>query len=157
MEHRTTGTVLLIDDDQSTLDALRELLELEGLSIEVAANAYQAEDKLRATRFDVVVSDVMMPGNGHTVLYYVRAIQPRTPVIVVTGEDPETVQDLRDDGGAFALIEKLTASNQLIPTLRKALAGRSACAIQESRVGHPPPAPRSPRITRRVPQARHPR
>jgi DNA-binding NtrC family response regulator len=124
MEHRAIGTILLIDDDESMLDALRELLELEGLIIQVAANAYQAEDKLRTTRFDAVVSDVMMPGNGHTVIYYVRAIQPQTPVIVVTGEDPETIRDLRGDGGAFALIEKLAASNQLVPTLRKALAGR---------------------------------
>jgi two-component system C4-dicarboxylate transport response regulator DctD len=124
MEHRRSGTILLIDDDESMLDALRELLELEGLIIQVAANAYQAERKLRATRFDAVVSDVMMPGNGHTVIHYVRATQPQTPVIVVTSEDPETVQDLRDAGGAFALIEKLAAGNQLVPTIRKALAGR---------------------------------
>lgn len=123
MEHRRYGTVLLIDDDESMLDALRELLELEGWHIQVAANAHQAQDKLRTTRFDAVVSDVMMPGNGHTVVYYVRSIQPQTPVIVVTGEDPETVRDLRD-GGAFALIQKLAAGNQLIPTIRKALAGR---------------------------------
>jgi DNA-binding NtrC family response regulator len=124
MEHRPNGTVLLIDDDESMLDALRELLELEGWTIQVAANAYQAEHKLRTTTFDAVVSDVMMPGNGHTVIHYVRATQPQTPVIVVTGEDPKTVQNLREDGGAFALIEKLAAGNQLIPTIRKALAGR---------------------------------
>jgi DNA-binding NtrC family response regulator len=141
--HQTTGTVLLIDDDESTLDALRELLELEGLRIEVAVNAYQAKDKLRRIRFDVVVSDVMMPGNGHTVIHYVRAIQPRTPVIVVTGEDPDTVQDLRDEGGAFALLEKLTASHQLIPTLRKAMAGTPAGGVLESGGGLPPPVPRS--------------
>jgi DNA-binding NtrC family response regulator len=124
MDHRPVVTVLLIDDDESVLNALRELLELEGLTIQVAANAYQAEDKLRTTRFDAVVSDVMMPGNGHTVVHYVRATQPQTPVIVVTGEDPETVQDLRKDLGAFALIEKLAASNKLIPTIRRALSGR---------------------------------
>lgn len=124
MEHRGRGTVLLIDDDESMLHALRELLELEGWSIRVAANAYQAERQLRATTFDAVVSDVMMPGNGHTVIYYVRAIQPQTPVIVVTGEDPQTVRELSDGGGAFALIEKLAAGNQLVPTIRRALAGR---------------------------------
>jgi DNA-binding NtrC family response regulator len=134
MTQPATGTVLVIDDDESTLDALRELLELEGLRIEVAVNAYQAQDKLRATRFDVVVSDVMMPGNGHTVIHYVRAIQPQTPVIVVTGEDPKTLQKLRNGGGAFALIEKLSASHLLIPTLREALAGRAAGGAPESGV-----------------------
>ena len=144
MEHQTAGIVLLIDDDESTLDALRELLQLEGLRIEIAANAYQAKDKLRTTRFDVVVSDVMMPGNGHTVLHYVRAIQPQTPVIVVTGEDPKTIQHLNGSGGAFALLEKLTASRYLIPTLRKAMAESPAGGVQESRVGLPPPDPCSP-------------
>jgi DNA-binding NtrC family response regulator len=143
MTQPAIGTVLVIDDDESTLDALCELLELEGLRIEVAFNAYQAQDKLRETRFDVVVSDVMMPGNGHTVIHYVRAVQPQTPVIVVTGEDPKTLQNLRDSGGAFALIEKLSASHLLIPTLRKALAGRSTCGASGPGVGHPPPDPAS--------------
>jgi two-component system, NtrC family, C4-dicarboxylate transport response regulator DctD len=116
MESDRARIVLVIDDDAPLRNALREYLELCGLRVRVAADAREAIIMLRSIEFDAVVSDVMMPGNGHTVIEYVHFLQPETPVIVVTAQE----RSGRSTIDAFACLTKPVAPEQFIRVLNRA-------------------------------------
>lgn len=81
------GHLLVIDDDDSFREALSELLRDDGFEVDTASHATAAVQQLKAKKFDVVLSDLIMPGNGHFVVEYVRSHQPDTPVIVISSHE----------------------------------------------------------------------
>jgi CheY-like chemotaxis protein/anti-sigma regulatory factor (Ser/Thr protein kinase) len=84
--------ILIVDDDAAVLDIVSSALRGEG-HIEKASTAEEALEKLTHTAFDVVVTDVVMPGmGGIELLQRVCELRPDTRVIVMTGEsEPDTV------------------------------------------------------------------
>ncbi len=59
-----TRTVLVVDDDQSIVDLMRDFLEAEGFQVLGANDAAQAWTALRGDAVDCVILDIMMPGEG---------------------------------------------------------------------------------------------
>jgi DNA-binding NtrC family response regulator len=114
-------TVLVIDDDATTCEAIRQYLEAAGMAIETATDVHESRRWLMKTKFDAIVTDVFMPGNGRSVLDYARSIQPQTPVILVTSHATDDLRFLARHCGAFAVVEKMVATRELVPTLRAAL------------------------------------
>ena len=57
-----TPRILLIDDEPSIREPLSEYLEAQGFAVTDAASAAEARSILRAQSVDLVVSDIMMPG-----------------------------------------------------------------------------------------------
>ena len=78
--------MLFADDDQAAREGLARLLRRIGYSCETATNAAEAVEKLRAAPFDVLISDINMPGNAGLELVE-QAVQttPGLPVILLTG------------------------------------------------------------------------
>jgi PAS domain S-box-containing protein len=93
--------VLLVEDDVSVLEVLRESLEQADYAVIPATSGDEAVELFRQCRddVDVVVSDVVMPGMGGVELYRtLRAIDPLLPVILMTGYPlRERAQDLPPD------------------------------------------------------------
>jgi signal transduction histidine kinase/ActR/RegA family two-component response regulator len=87
---RLTGTsVLVVDDDLSSRELLRRVLEEAGAQVSSAENAYLALEQVKTRRFDVIVSDIGMPGmDGFALLRSVRQLTPAqggsTPAIALT-------------------------------------------------------------------------
>ncbi len=80
------GKVLVVDDDDAVNTMLSDVLSRHGYQTETAAAAEQALAKYRRDTYDVVVSDVKMPGmDGTELLREIRAIDQDTAVILVTG------------------------------------------------------------------------
>jgi two-component system chemotaxis sensor kinase CheA len=102
-------TILLAEDSITSRTLLKNILEVAGYRVEVAADGAQALHKLRAGPFDLVVSDVEMPnldGNGLT-----RAIrdEPRfaqLPVVLVTSLASPADRERGAEAGADAYIIK---------------------------------------------------
>ncbi|MGH9866754.1 MAG: PAS domain-containing hybrid sensor histidine kinase/response regulator [Candidatus Polarisedimenticolia bacterium] len=63
------GRILVVDDEETILELLHTLLEGSGHQVETACNGRQALEKLRATDFDVIISDLKMPDMGGQRLY----------------------------------------------------------------------------------------
>ena len=79
--------ILVVDDDESVRELVRDVLELEGHEVEVAADGFSALRRLAACRPDAVVLDVMMPGmDGYAVLSRIRSstVGSDLPVIMLT-------------------------------------------------------------------------
>ncbi|MEJ7604563.1 MAG: ATP-binding protein [Kofleriaceae bacterium] len=77
---------LVADDEPSVRVTVRRLLERRGAVVVMTADGPEAEDQLRDATFDLVVSDVSMPGSsGYDVLAVARALHPNTRVILMSG------------------------------------------------------------------------
>src|SRR5437879_9527792 len=80
--------VLIVDDDPALLQALPEALRLrmDGVTVDVADSAAAALERIAARDYDVIVTDIKMPGmDGLALMAEIRGRQPDTPTIMITG------------------------------------------------------------------------
>jgi response regulator RpfG family c-di-GMP phosphodiesterase len=78
--------VLAVDDNSSLLRFLVSAFTASGCTVTAAPTAEDALDKIEAEGFDLVVSDIKMPGlSGLDLLRAVKTKQPETPVVLITG------------------------------------------------------------------------
>jgi DNA-binding NtrC family response regulator len=98
--------VLVVDDDDVIRETLLELLE-GNYQCQVASTAEEALQKLAAQPFDVVLTDVSLPGlSGRELLEKVRELYPETPVIIVSGlSDQEQAHSLKGLGAFDYLLK----------------------------------------------------
>ena len=81
--------ILLAEDDRLTRDTLAKFLRASGYDVEVAADGAEAHSRLNEQKFDLVVSDVVMPnGNGWDLVDHLNSISPQTPMLLMTAYSP---------------------------------------------------------------------
>ena len=81
---------LVVDDDAGVRYTLAEILRDCGLEVQLAEHGQQALELARASRFDLVVTDLRMaPVNGLELLRALHAEQPKLKVIMVTAHGSE--------------------------------------------------------------------
>ena len=75
--------ILLVDDEEHIRLLFKEELEEEGYTIDLAANGFEALDKMKGQRFDLVVLDIKMPGmDGIQTLNEIKKIDKDQHVIL---------------------------------------------------------------------------
>lgn len=80
------GRVLIADDEETFLYSTADLLRREGYYCDGAADAKTAAEMLRAQTYDLLISDIKMPGNSELELIReIPSLAPGMPVILVTG------------------------------------------------------------------------
>ncbi|MDQ2977472.1 MAG: response regulator [Acidobacteriota bacterium] len=101
--------VLIVDDDETIRDTLYELLSEEYLC-QTAETAEKAFARLEADSYEVVLTDISMPGlSGLELLGHVRQKFPNTPVIIISGiGDQEHAQGLIKLGAFDFLLKPFT-------------------------------------------------
>jgi DNA-binding NtrC family response regulator len=83
---RDSASILVVDDDQTLLQSLQEVLEAEGHEVTTAADGERGLLWLKEQAFDLVLSDLSMPGlDGMELLKYIGREQPGCPCIIITG------------------------------------------------------------------------
>ena len=116
--------ILLIDDDESVLQAYALLLEEHGYCVVTADCGRKALEKFFSQPFDLVITDLTMPDiDGFTVLEEVKNHSPHTPVITFTGNGHGYKSEnlLTPYLGSCALLEKSCANEVFISCVRKSL------------------------------------
>lgn len=99
--------VLLVEDKAELRAMLRKALERAGYAVDEAPDGNSAIDKVRSRRYQVVLTDLKLPGSsGLDVLREARRAEPTLPVILVTayGSVEEAVTAMKE--GAFDFIQK---------------------------------------------------
>lgn len=77
--------ILVADDDEGISATLKEMLEVDGCEVETAENGEQALEALEKGRFDLLLSDVVMPRmDGHELYLRARERYPKLPVLMMT-------------------------------------------------------------------------
>lgn len=113
--------ILVIDDQRAIRTSLKDILELEGHTIELAENGVEGIDKFNADSFDMVITDIKMPEmDGMEVLSKIMELKPETAVIMISGHgDIDTaVESIKK--GAYDFIEKPLDLNRLLITVKNA-------------------------------------
>jgi EAL domain-containing protein (putative c-di-GMP-specific phosphodiesterase class I) len=117
-----TGRVLVVDDEPELLAICSELLRDAGHATVSASSAESALDHLRARGFDVVVSDIRMPGlGGIDLLRAVRRLDPDLPVVLVTGSPTLETAIQALEHGALQYLTKPVPADALEAAVARAL------------------------------------
>ena len=78
--------ILLVDDEKSITDIYQDLLTKSGYQVSVASSAEEAIHQLTVQSFDLLITDIRLPGkDGLSLLEEVNRIQKDLPRIVITG------------------------------------------------------------------------
>src|SRR5438128_3861469 len=114
--------LLLVDDDANTLASLSRAFRLAGHEATVCDNAARALELLRAEAFDVVFSDVVMPGkDGLALLKDLKAAGVKAPVILISGQANIEMAVQAVKLGALDFLEKPISTDKLLIAVENAL------------------------------------
>jgi CheY-like chemotaxis protein len=99
--------ILIVEDDEEMRALLRDMIEDGGYEIASVNNGSEAFRKLAKESFDLIITDVRMPGlTGLDILPGIKKLQPNAPIIVITAFGSEEVQRKAFEKGADAYLEK---------------------------------------------------
>ena len=115
-------TVLFVDDETGFLDVMGRRLRRRGFTATLASSGEEALEAVHLTQFDIVVTDLKMPGmDGLTLMDHLRQRVPQTPVILLTGHagNDEAQEALRR--GASAYLHKPCEFGDLLACLEQVL------------------------------------
>ncbi|MDH3999278.1 MAG: sigma-54 dependent transcriptional regulator [Desulfuromonadales bacterium] len=114
--------ILLIDDEPGSRESLGLLLKREGYQVETAAAGEEALDLLASSTFDVVITDLFLPGvSGIDILKHVKESSLPSNVILITGNaSAETAVEAMKEG-AFDYITKPLNFEELKVLVAKAV------------------------------------
>ncbi len=116
------STILIIDDEPNILTTVRRALEIEGFAVEVAGGGALGLAKLAEREIDLVLLDVMMPGEGGLdVLPRIRAGYPDAMVVMMSGNATVETAVQATKLGAHDFIEKPASGDKLLLTVQNAL------------------------------------
>jgi len=114
--------VLIVDDDQSTLASISRAFRLAGYEAVVCDGAARAIALLQHERFDVVFSDVVMPGkDGLAMLAELRELGVTVPIIMISGQATVDMAVRATRLGAADFLEKPISADKLLLTVENAL------------------------------------
>ncbi|GAB4331435.1 MAG: hypothetical protein Kow0037_08050 [Calditrichia bacterium] len=92
--------ILLAEDDKNLSRSIDILLTLEGHQVVSVYNGEEALNKLMLQRFDLLITDIVMPElNGEDLISKIRSLNPHLPIMVVSGNlHKDLVERLREKG-----------------------------------------------------------
>lgn len=114
--------MLVVDDDANTLASLARAFRLAGHEATVCDNVAKALELCRAHRYDLIFSDVVMPGkDGLTFLGELRAEQPDASVVMMSGQAHIDMAVRATKLGALDFLEKPVSTDKLLLTVDNAI------------------------------------
>lgn len=127
--------ILLVDDEEVSIDSLARVLRMRGHEIDTASNGLKALQAYRSRMSDLVVTDVLMPvKEGISLMRELRSIDPDLPVIVLSGggrsHNMEFLKIAAHDG-ATATFQKPCPMPALLQAIEQCLEHRDAAPIPD--------------------------
>jgi putative two-component system response regulator len=117
--------ILIVDDEDLIRRMIGRLLKRQSYDCELAASAAEAKQKLREDSYDLVLSDVNMPGeSGLDLVRHVFEAHPDTATVMVTGLDDSNIADVALTMGAYGYIIKPFEANEVLINVANALRRR---------------------------------
>jgi two-component system, NtrC family, nitrogen regulation response regulator NtrX len=114
--------LLLVDDDPNTLASLSRAFRLAGHEATVCDNAGRALELLRTDSFDLILSDVVMPGkSGLELLEDLKKAGVKTPIVLISGQANIEMAVRATKLGALDFLEKPLSTDKLLVTVENAL------------------------------------
>jgi len=129
----TKGQILVVDDESAQREVLRTILSSEGYRVDTAGSAAEALQKTARTRFDLVLTDLRMPGaDGLSLVGQLTREDPPTLVILMTAYGSMDSAEQAVKQGAFDYLTKPLEREELLLTVGRAF--ERMRLIQENRL-----------------------
>jgi two-component system nitrogen regulation response regulator NtrX len=114
--------LLIVDDDANTLASLSRAFRLAGHEATVCDSPVKALEMIKAEKFDVIFSDVVMPVmDGLSLLEQIKAAGVTTPVVMMSGQAHIEMAVKATRLGALDFLEKPISTDKLLLTVQNAL------------------------------------
>jgi DNA-binding NtrC family response regulator len=114
--------LLLVDDDPNTLASLSRAFRLAGHEATVCDSAARAVELLRTEAFDLILSDVVMPGrSGLELLEDLKKAGVKAPIVLISGQANIEMAVKATKLGALDFLEKPLSTDKLLVTVENAL------------------------------------
>ena len=114
--------ILVIDDEDSVRDVLYRMLQAKGHQVAVASNGEEGIERFRSEPFDLVFTDLGMPKlSGWEVGKAVKTINPKVPVVMITGWGVELDRQKLSESGIDLSVAKPFNFEQLINLVFEAM------------------------------------
>ncbi len=118
--------ILIVDDEQSIRNLLKQILEREGYDCELAENAEKAVILLSVKKFDLIISDVQMPGkSGIELLEEIKTLHPHLATLLISGHTDNQTAKSAILKGAIDFLVKPFQKNQVLISVANALRRRA--------------------------------
>jgi CheY-like chemotaxis protein len=122
--------VLVVDDDQVIGRSIDRVLSGKGYAVITADNGEAALRKLKDEDYDLVFTDIKMPGmNGLEVAELIKARQPWLPVVIITGYGTDANEMRASAAGVSGFLRKPLTPEMIEDSAHNALLGKYAAAI----------------------------
>lgn len=116
--------ILVVDDDNFVRTMLTKQLTAEGYEVRAESNVDDALAALESEKFNLLVTDILMPGkDGGYLMRQVKARGVKIPILAVTGGLENAIEDYADyaDFFADATLMKPVSKSDLVSTVKKLL------------------------------------
>src|SRR5215831_11569350 len=114
--------LLIVDDEANTLASLARAFRLAGYEATVCDNAGRALELVKTHKFDLILSDVVMPGkDGLSLLEDLKALEITTPVVMISGQAQIEMAVRATRLGALDFLEKPLSTEKLLLTVENLL------------------------------------
>ena len=119
--------VLVVDDDPVVRKSFDRVLTSKGYAVITAENGEEALRKLNEEKYDLVYTDIRMPGiSGLEVAEQVKARKPWTPVVIITGYGTDAAEARAKAAGVSSFVHKPLSPAMIEDSARDALAAPTA-------------------------------
>ena len=126
---RTSGSaaILVVDDDDPVRVMLARLLRTQGYAVIQAKDAETAREALDAHRPDLVISDIVMPGeSGIELRRTIAGLWPELPVILISGYSAEGPAEFAARTPKTTFVQKPFAADHFLALVKQTLTGADA-------------------------------
>ena len=147
--------VLVVDDDPVVGKSFDRVLSGKGYAVITARNGEEALNKLHNETYDVVFTDIKMPGmSGLEVAERVRASQPWLPVVIVTGYGTDAYEARAKAAGVSSFLHKPLSPEMIEGSAQKALLEKAPAAaphaVAEAAIAAAPAAAKKESVVKNV-------
>lgn len=125
---------LVIDDNEEFAENVAEILSDTGADVSLAAEGASALEQVKANRFDVVVTDMRMPGlSGAELLRHMRDIDPGVPVVLLSAFAPDAQVNEARRYGLLAFLNKPSGTRRMVELLASARRDATVLLVEDDR------------------------
>ena len=113
--------LLLVEDDQTAVAEIKQMLEPRGIKITVARDGGQAQSVIRMSPLDLVLMQVILPSeSGFEICEKVKQNTDRLPIVMLTEVDLDSARNLAQRVGADGYVARPCDADQLIKVMKQA-------------------------------------
>ena len=114
--------ILIVDDHQGARESLKEILRDRGCKITTVESGYEAIEKVKEKRYEIIFLDVVMPDlNGEDTFIAIKKINPKASVIMYSGYPVEKVLKRCLEKGAHAILYKPYKAQELVKIVEEVI------------------------------------